>query len=80
MTIFSCLPLLWGRECKVRGLFMFLSLPLSFLPVKKYVSMNKLRGATTTQARIGLLTKGSSLLFFYSEPVKPFGDVCYAEG
>jgi len=44
------------------------------------VSMNELRGATTPQVRIGLLTKGSSLLFPYSEPVKPFGDACYAEG
>jgi len=42
--------------------------------------MNELRGATTTQARIGLLTKGLGLLFPYSEPVKPFGDVFYAEG
>jgi len=59
---------------------MLLSLPLSFLPVKKYVSKNELRGATTAQARIGLLTKGSSLLFPYSEPVEPFGDALYAEG
>jgi hypothetical protein len=53
---------------------------LSFLPVKKYVSIHELRGATTAQARIGLLTKGSTLLFYYSEPVKPFGDACYEEG
>jgi len=59
---------------------MLLSLPLFFFSLKKYVSMNELRGATTTQARIGLLTKGSSLLFYYTEPVKPFGDAFYAEG
>ena len=59
---------------------MSLTLPFSFLSLKKYVSMNELRGATTTQARIGLLTKGSSLLFPYSEPVEPFGDALYAEG
>ena len=41
---------------------MYLSLPLYFLSLKKYVSMNELRGATTPQVRIGLLTKGSSLL------------------
>jgi hypothetical protein len=59
---------------------MLLSLPLFFFSLKKYVSMNELRGATTTQARIGLLTKGLALLFFYSEPVEPFGDVFCAEG
>jgi hypothetical protein len=59
---------------------MLLSLPLLSFPLKKYVPMNELRDATTTQARIGLLTKGSSLLFFYSEPVKPFGDALCAEG
>jgi hypothetical protein len=45
---------------------------LLFLSLKKYVFRNELRGATTPQARIGLLTKGSALLFYYSEPVKPF--------
>jgi len=59
---------------------MLLTLPLYFLSLKKYVSMNELRGATTPQARIGLLTKGLSLLFPYSEPVEPFGDALYAEG
>jgi len=50
------------------------------ISLKKYVFRNELRGATTTQARIELLTKGSSLLFPYSEPVKPFGDALCAEG
>ena len=61
-------------------LVFILIIVLSFLPVKKYVSIHELRGATTAQARIGLLTKGSTLLFYYSEPVKPFGDACYEEG
>jgi len=64
----------------IRLSFMYLSLPLSFFSLKKYVSIHELRGATTTQARIGLLTKGSALLFLYYEPVEPFGDVFYAEG
>jgi hypothetical protein len=59
---------------------MLLSLPLLFFSLKKYVFRNELRGATTTQARIGLLTKGSTLLFLYSEPVEPFGGALYAEG
>ena len=64
----------------IRFSFISLTLPLLFLTVKKYVFRNELRGAITPQARIGLLTKGSALLFLYSEPVKPFGDACYAEG
>jgi hypothetical protein len=64
----------------VATLVFILIIFLSFLSLKKYVFRNELRGATTPQARIGLLTKGSSLLFLYSEPVKPFGDALYAEG
>ena len=64
----------------VATLVFILIISLFFFSLKKYVSMNELRGATTPQSRIRLLTKGSALLFFYSEPVEPFGDALYAEG
>ncbi|MCK9267007.1 hypothetical protein M0P98_09120, partial [bacterium] len=43
-------------------------------------SAGKARKINYKRRNGGLLTKGSALLFPYSEPVKPFGDALCAEG
>jgi len=59
--------------------------PTARLPRKKTPSYakalaDKARKTNYKRRNGGLLTKGSALLFPYSEPVKPFGDALCAEG